>query len=197
MMQVTSFKSWREGFYGNTYFQLGWQSMIRQVLSEGLTNEDMLRGVIESVARKVGAKASFSKVKGTYFASVDSQEGHLLDLRITEHVCEFYMECSNVNFMEILNLVGFNDLHDVLTKYEALPARIVILKSVASRSLYILLEGREGIPSLPNIRVIIKENERSATSSYCRISKEENICDLLNDLIDLGKKLWNEFFGTC
>ncbi len=170
--------------------------MIRRVLAEGLTEESKLKDVIELVARKVGAKASFSKTGDTYFASVDSQEKHLLDLRITKHVCEFYLECVSTVFLEVLNLVGFNDLYDVLTKHDALPTRVVISKSMASRSLYIILEGREGIPSLPNIRVTIREDEESATSSYCRISREENTCTLLNDLINLGKKLWKEFFGV-
>ncbi len=170
--------------------------MLRRVLAEGLTEESKLKDVIELVARKVGAKASFSKTGDTYFVSVDSQGKHLLDLRITKHVCEFYLECINADFLKVLNLVGFNDFYNVLAKHGALPTRVVISKSIASRSLYILLGGREGIPSLPNIRVTIRENEGSATSSYCRISREENTCILLNDLINLGKKLWKEFFGT-
>lgn len=170
--------------------------MIRRVLVEGLTEESKLKDVIELVARKVGAKSSFSKTGDAYFVSVDSQGRHLLDLRITKHVCEFYLECVNADFLEVLNLVGFNDLYDVLTKHDALPTRVVISKSIASRSLYILLEGREGVPSLPNVRVTIKEDGESATSSYCRISREENTCTLLNDLINLGRKLWKEFFGA-
>ncbi len=170
--------------------------MIRKVLAEGLTEESKLKDIVELVARKVGAKALFSKTGDAYFVSVDSSGKHLLDLRITKHVCEFYLECVNADFLEVLNLIGFNDLYDVLTRHNALPTRVVISKSIASRSLYILLEGREGIPSLPNIRVTIREGEESATSSYCRISREENTCTLLNDLVNLGKKLWKEFFGV-
>ncbi len=170
--------------------------MIRRVLAEGLTEESRLKDVIELVARKMGAEASFSRTDDAYFACVDFQGKHLLDLRITKHICEFYLECVNTEFLDILNLVGFNDLYDVLTKHDALPTKVVISKSMASRSLYILLEGRKSIPSLPNIRVTIKEGEESATSSYCRISREENTCTLLNDLINLGRKLWSEFFGV-
>jgi len=168
--------------------------MIRDILAEGLAKEDRLENFIEALAREIGAKASFSKGADVYSVSLDSQGKHLLDLRITRHTREFYLECHDADILKVLNLVGFNDVYEVLTKYDALPTKVVISKSIASRSLYILLEGREGIPSLPNIRVTIRENEENAASSYCRISRDENTCALLSELISLGRELWKEFF---
>ncbi len=165
-------------------------------MAKGLTREDKLENIIKTLAKEIGAKVSFSKNDDVYLVSLDFQQKHLLDLRITRHTHEFCLECSDVNLLKVLNLVGFNDLYEILTKHDALPMKVVISKSIASRSLYILLAGREGIPSLPNIRVAIREAEESATSSYCRISRDENTCALLSDLISLGRELWKEFFGT-
>jgi hypothetical protein len=43
--------------------------------------------------------------------------------------------------------------------------------------------------------VLMRADTYEATATYCRVSKDENTCDLLAKLLEYSEKLWAEFFS--
>ena len=120
----------------------------------------------------------------------------LLVIRYSPTVTELYLKVFNDEVKTLLDPLGFNDLSNVMSKWKVrgLPTCIVISKVIPSKSLYLLMCGDESNHTFPNIKVMIREENYDASSSYCRVSDYEDICSVLNTLITYCSKLHKEFF---
>ena len=106
------------------------------------------------------------------------------------------MRIINTKLLNFLVDTGFTDLVRILLKgyLKSIPKSISISKVNTSKSLYILIEGYEAPTAIPTIRVIYRKDFAEATASFCRVSRDENTCLLLYELLRFAKKLWNECF---
>ncbi len=120
----------------------------------------------------------------------------LFVIRYSSTVTEFYLKIFNDKVKTLLNSIGFNDLSNVMSKWKVrgIPTCIAISKVIPSKSLYLLMCGDENNYTFPNIKVMIREENYDASSSYCRVSDYEDICSVLNALITYCNKLHREFF---
>lgn len=160
---------------------------------------DIFRGLqvdlrnVEELFNSISAEISGSKVitslNLTKYLGIRLGDELLLDVRISSAVVEVYV---SGKLLDRLDEVGLPELYKVLEKYAPGVRSVAISKALPSSSLYLVIQG-DGI-TLPNTRLTIFREFFDVSSSFCRISTSENTYAFLLDILELGRKYFEEFF---
>lgn len=170
--------------------------MLRSLMERSFVDKEEASTLINKYASILGGKAEVIEAEGNVYARVEREGLLLLDFRFSTHVVELYVKVLDRKSLSILEDLGFKDLYQVLREAKGVPSDIVISKVLPSMSLYILINGRDISGAVfPSIKVIIRRDYYEISSSYCRVSSDEDTCDMLAKLRELSFKLWRDLFS--
>ncbi|MCD6428998.1 MAG: hypothetical protein J7L12_05245 [Desulfurococcales archaeon] len=156
------------------------------------------KSCVESIARflasKIGGRPNITVREGAVYASITEGGIDLANIRLTNEVGELILPVILDKVIPALEILGLKKLAEFINKLKVLPSIITISVIGASRSLYIILQGRVGSEAFPNIKIVIRENYSEASASYCRITPEEDTCGLLRSILEIARDLWVKIF---
>jgi len=152
---------------------------------------------IEEIFKKLSSMVPGSKLvtaftESTSYIALQLNEEVLVDLRVSTAVVELFV---SGRFLNSLTELGLADLYSILTKSSSSIKSAAISKAVPSNTLYLVVQG-DGM-STPNIRLMVSKELYDLSSSFCRISPTENTYTLLTNILELGKKYFDEFFRSA
>jgi len=170
--------------------------MIRSIFKRCSITKDELLKHLTKLCEDLRADVEIRNVEGGIYGAVRVNNELVCDVRVNENVCEYYLKIKNINYLNYLIKSGFKELAELIRNYSSsYPSEVVVSKVIPSRSIYILMSSR-GVPkAFPSVRVTYRENFFEASSSYCRLSVDEDTCKFLNELLNIAKKYWLEMFG--
>jgi len=169
--------------------------VIREILRKCSTTKDDLLRFLTKLSKELGGAVEVRDVEGGVYGSVKVNDELVCDVRISEEVCEYYLKVKDHNYLSYLRECGFKELTELISSYGgSYPSEVVISKAVPSRTIYILMGSRDVPKAFPSVRIAYREGFYEASSSYCRLSSDENTCKFLTELLSLAKKYWLEMF---
>ncbi|RLG89026.1 MAG: hypothetical protein DRO18_00255 [Thermoprotei archaeon] len=159
-------------------------------------------GVINSILLKVNnyfrgnveIKRLDDGVKGTI--TVGNVKVFILKVLNKGNLCECYLGIRSKEDLEILKLCGLSELFKVISEYTSYPTAIIISCVRLSRSLYLLITGRELPRAFPHIKVVYRDNVHEISSTFCRIAVDEDTCSLLKNLVKVIKNYFEFVFSS-
>jgi len=169
--------------------------MIRNVFKKRSITKDELFKHLTKLCEDLKADIEVRDVEVGIYGAVRVDDELICDVRVNEDMCEYYLKIKNVNYLNYLVESGFKELAELIRKYSSsYPSEVVISKVVPSKSIYILMSSRDVPKAFPSVRVTYRENFFEVSSSYCRLSVDEDTCKFLNELLNIAKKYWLEMF---
>ncbi len=153
-----------------------------------------VESVLRSIAEIVGGRYVIADREGSIYASIEKNGVNLINIRITDDISELILNTALVNVATILRILDLGNIAKVINRLKVLPSAIAIAKIMPSQSLHLILQGRVGGEVFPNIKVVVRKGYYEVSASYCRITKEENTCELLHELLKVVKELWTLLF---
>ncbi len=166
--------------------------MIEELFTE--CDAGCVESIIKFLAGSIGGKPNITVREGVIHASIEEGGVNILDIRLTNEICELILLATQDKVISVLRILGLKELAEFISKLKVLPSIIAISRITISKSLYIILQGRMGSEAFPNIKVVVRENYHEVSSSFCRITPEENTCEHLHNLLEIAKDLWRRIF---
>jgi len=169
--------------------------MIRDIFRECSITKDELLKRLTRLYGGLRADIEVRNFEGGTYGVVRVNDELICDVRVNEVMCEYYLKIKDINYLDYLSKSGFKELAELIRSYSgSYPSEIAISKVMSSRSIYILMSSRDVPKAFPSIRVTYRENFFEVSSSYCRLSVDEDTCKFLNELLNIAKKYWLEMF---
>ena len=166
--------------------------MIEKLFTE--CDKSCVESITRSLAGNIGGKLNITVREGAVYASIVEGGIDLVNIRLTSEISELILTAIPDKVIPALEFLGLKKLAGFISKLKVLPSIIAISRVGASRSLYIILQGRIGSEAFPNIKVVVRENYYEASASFCRITPEEDTCEFLRNLLKIAGDLWVKIF---
>lgn len=164
---------------------------LREVFKGLPVDSEKIKEAFKSISGKIsGSVVSLSSSDSTTYISIQLEDEVLLDLRVSPAVVEMYVSSRLLGALEEM---GLPEVFEVLEKYSSYVRSVSISKAIPSSSLYLVVQG-DGV-NIPNIRLVITKDFFDLSSSFCKITSSDNMCLLLNRILEVGRKYFNEFLG--
>lgn len=169
--------------------------MIHEFFTRHVVRKDELLSFLNTLGKDLKGIAEVKVIAEDIHGSLRVGDEVICSVKISRDLCEYYLKIRDVNYLDLLSKSGFKELRDIIVSYStSFPSEVVVSKVMPSRAIYILMSSREVPKAFPSIRIIYREGFYEASSSYCRLSSDEDTCNLLMELLNLAKKYWIEMF---
>ena len=169
--------------------------MIREILGSCFANKDELNNILNNVNKELRGNIEVIESEDGIYGRISIDEDLIYDVRIGKNVCEFYVKIRSSNDLELVSNSGFNEVVKAISSAASYPSEVIISKVLPSMSMYILLSGRDLPKAFPSIRITYRKSFYEASASFCRVSVDEDLCKVLNALLKVAEKYWNEMFS--
>ncbi len=166
--------------------------MIEKLFTE--CDKSCVESIAKFLAGNIGGKPNITVRGDAVYVNIADGDIDLINIRVSNEISELILPVIPDKVIPALEILGLKKLAEFISKLKVLPSIIAISRVGASRALYIILQGRIGSEVFPNIKVIIRENYSEASASYCRITPEEDTCELLRSLLKIAKDIWVKIF---
>ena len=157
-------------------------------------DRNAVEAVLRVIAEGVGGQYSIVEKEEGIYAGIDKEGINLIMIRVTKDISELVLNTRSNDAIRVLRILRLLNIAEVISKLKVLPTLIALSRIEPSKSLHLVLLGRAGGEILPNIKVAVRGGYYEASASYCRISNEENTCELLHELLTITKNLWSILF---
>ncbi len=161
------------------------------VLRSGKLSRDTMLRIQNKIKSLMGGTASLKLVERKGLKGIKAKIDDVLvfDLRVTNELSELYLRVDMLG-VESLKVLGLEELAKIFEEHGLTPTHLAITRSLISGVTHLIIGGDSR--ATPNIRIMVKGEDYDVLSSYCRISRVENTCDLLRSLLGYVIELVND-----